>query len=89
MSQRYSYVVSRRFLKNWSKLDVRTKKETVRKIDIFLENPYFPSLKTHKLSGKLKDCWSFSVSHNLRIMFRFGGGKTVEFIDIGSHQIYK
>jgi mRNA-degrading endonuclease YafQ of YafQ-DinJ toxin-antitoxin module len=89
MPQKYSYIVSRRFIKNWSKLDLRTKKETVEKIDIFLENPYSPTIKTHKLTGKLKDCWSFSVSYHLRIMFKFGQGKTVEFIDIGSHEIYK
>jgi len=88
MLQKYSYTVSKRFVKNWSKLNPKTKKETVEKIDIFLKDPYSPTLKTHKLTGKLKDYWSFSVSYNLRVMFKFGKN-VVEFIDIGSHEIYK
>jgi addiction module RelE/StbE family toxin len=89
MLQKYSYTVSRRFVKNWSKLNPKRKKETVEKIDIFLENPYSPTLKTHKLTGKLKDYWSFSVSYNLRVMFKFSKNNVVEFIDIGGHEIYK
>lgn len=27
----------------------------------FINNPFNPSLKTHKLTGKLKSYWSFSV----------------------------
>jgi addiction module RelE/StbE family toxin len=89
MPQKYSYVVSRRFVKNWSRLDHRTKRETVEKIDTFLRHPYSATLKTHKLTGKLKDYWAFSISYSLRIMFRFAGEETVEFIDIGGHEIYK
>lgn len=89
MPKKYSYVVSKRFVKNWSKLSPKTKRETVKKIDILLGNPYSPALKTHKLSGKLNSFWSFSVSYHLRILFRFVPGEIVEFIDVGSHQIYK
>ena len=28
------------------------------------ENLFDPSLKTHKLSGKLKELWSFSIEYN-------------------------
>ncbi|WP_367290077.1 type II toxin-antitoxin system RelE/ParE family toxin [Laspinema palackyanum] len=31
------------------------------KLEIFTSDPYDPSLRTHKLSGKLKDLWSFTV----------------------------
>lgn len=89
MVRKYSYLASRRFVKNWSKLSPKTKKETARKIDIFLENPYSPALKTHKLSGQLKNYWSFSVAYRLRIIFRFYQEDMVEFIDIGGHEIYK
>lgn len=39
------------------------------KIETFRINPFEPSLKTHKLSGKLKNCWNFSVEYDLRIVF--------------------
>jgi len=89
MVQTYSYLASRRFVKNWSKLNPRAKREVNKKIDLFLRNPFTPILKTHKLTGKLKDYWSFSLNYSLRIMFRFTGKKTVGFIDIGGHEIYK
>ena len=87
--KKYSYVASGKFVKNWSRLDSQTQKSVVGKIDLFLENPYLPSLKTHKLSGKLNDFWSFSVSYSLRILFQFSKNSIVEFIDIGGHEIYK
>lgn len=89
MPKKYSYVASKKFVKNWSKLNPKTKNETVEKIDILLQNPYSLNLKTHKLTGKLNGFWSFSVSYHLRILFRFVQGDTVEFIDIGGHEIYK
>ena len=76
-------------MKNWAKLNFKTKEETVKKIDVFLENPFTSSLKTHKLTGILKDYWSFSVSFNLRILFKFAQKNTIEFIDIGTHDLYR
>ena len=39
------------------------------KLEKFQENPFDPSLKTHKLSGKLKELWSFSIEYNQRVIF--------------------
>jgi mRNA-degrading endonuclease YafQ of YafQ-DinJ toxin-antitoxin module len=33
----------------------RLKKKFWEKMEIFLENPFFPQLRTHKLSGKLAE----------------------------------
>lgn len=89
MPKQYSYLASKRFVKNWSRLNPKTKKETVGKIDIFLENPYSPSLRTHKLGGRLNGLYAFSLSYQLRILFRFCQDNIIEFIDIGGHEIYK
>lgn len=55
--------------------------------DLFIEDPFASKLKTHKLSGKLKDLWSFSIGYDLRVVFFFTEDKPkkVVFIDIGSH----
>lgn len=87
--QEYSYEVSRRFVKSFKKYPSVKKVKILEKITLFLESPYSPSLKTHKLTGELKDYWAFSIEYNLRIMFRFVDGKKVQFIDIGTHGIYK
>ena len=31
------------------------------KLELFKDNPFDTGLKTHKLSGKLKEYWSFSI----------------------------
>ena len=59
------------------------------KLKIFIENPFDPSLKTHKLSGKLKNLWSFSLEYNERVLFYFTEDENAVFIDIGNHdQVY-
>lgn len=65
------------------------KTKIVKKINLFLENPFHKNLKTHKLSGKLNVYWSFSINHHWRILFEFIDQNTVGFIDIGTHEIYK
>jgi addiction module RelE/StbE family toxin len=56
------------------------------KIESFKNNPFEPGLKTHKLSGKLKDYWSFSVEYDLRIIFYFSDKEKVVLTDIGTHK---
>ena len=55
-------------------------------IDVFCQNPFDTKLKTHKLTGKLKDLWAFSVSHDCRVIFKFTDSETALLIDIGSHE---
>ena len=58
-------------------------------IDKFMKNPFEPSLKTHKLTGKLSNYWSFSIDYHLRALIEFIDKETVGFIDVGTHEIYK
>jgi len=55
------------------------------KLEQFIVDPFDPSLKTHKLSGKLKDLWSFSVDYDDRVLFYFTEDERAVFVDIGSH----
>lgn len=56
------------------------------KLELFKNNPFEASLKTHKLSGKLKNYWSFSVEYDLRVIFYFADESEIVFIDIGTHR---
>ncbi len=54
------------------------------------DDPFHPVLKTHKLSGKLADCWACSVTDDLRIVFEFeqnpeSGEKEVLLSAFGTH----
>ena len=55
------------------------------KLEVFTNNPFDPSLRTHKLSGKLKDLWSFSVEYDQRVIFYFTDEGNVVFVDLGNH----
>jgi len=56
------------------------------KLKIFIENPFTPQLKTHKLSGELRNLWSFSLEYDLRVLFFFAEENKVVLVDIGTHE---
>ena len=76
------------FQNSYQKLDSRTKKKAEKKEIIFRQNPFDQRLKTHKLHGKLKKLWSFSVDTRYRVIFEFIG-RDVIFLDVGDHDLYK
>lgn len=56
-----------------------------RSILLFEEDPFHPSLQTHKLSGKLKGLHAFTIDYDCRVVFQFLSQDKVLLIDIGSH----
>lgn len=54
-------------------------------VEQFTIDPFDQSLKTHKLSGKLKELWSFSVEYDERVLFYFTEDGNAVFVNIGSH----
>ena len=77
------------FEKDFISLPKEVRKKAERKIKLFEENCFHPSLKTHKLKGILKEFWSFSIDKNYRVIFRFLPNKEVIYYRIGLHKIYK
>mgnify|MGYP001569112472 CR=1 FL=1 len=80
---------SRGFLKSASRLSKRIIETADRKEALFRGDPFHPGLETHKLHGKDKDAWSFSVDRRYRIKFSFLENNRVLFLDIGLHDIYR
>ena len=80
---------SRQFLKTLSRLPKEVVRKAQEKENVFKENPFDLSLKTHKLHGKEKDIWAFSVTWTYRIKFLFITGTEVLFLEIGTHDIYR
>lgn len=81
--------VSSRFKKSYKKLPLQVKQKAKEKEKIFRENPFDARIDTHKLHGKYKDYWAFTVAGQYRIMFVFANGNKIDFINIGTHEIYK
>ena len=56
------------------------------RVAIFKDDPFDPRLKTHKLSGPMKDSSSFSIEHDVRVVFSFVEPSRALFLDIGTHE---
>jgi len=78
-----------KFRKAYKKMPKMVKTKAEEKEKIFLKNPFDSRLDTHKLHGKYKDYQAFTVIGQYRIMFAFVGSHTADFINIGTHDIYK
>lgn len=66
------------------------KKAFLERESLFLDNPFHPLLDTHKLHGKYKEYWAFTVIGQYRAMFRImENGRDIGLINIGTHDIYK
>jgi mRNA-degrading endonuclease YafQ of YafQ-DinJ toxin-antitoxin module len=58
------------------------------RVQIFLEDPFHPLLKTHQLKGEKRDFWAFSVTGDIRVIFS-KVDDTYTLFDIGTHnQVY-
>jgi len=72
------------------KRDKKLAKKIQKKVEFFVKNPRYPSLRLHKVfSSKIGEAFSFWIKGDLRILFRFKGKNKVIFYRIGSHkQVY-
>ncbi|MEK7109883.1 MAG: type II toxin-antitoxin system mRNA interferase toxin, RelE/StbE family [Patescibacteria group bacterium] len=80
---------SPRFKKSIKKIPYEVIEILTQKQSLFIINPFNPALKTHKLTGKLSQYYSFSITNSYRIIFEFLSKNKVIFINIGTHEIYK
>ena len=85
----YIIETSKWFEKSYKKLPKFVKELAKKKETVFRLNPFDPRLETHKLHGKDKDSWSFSITHKYRIKFLFLTDNKILFLDIGKHDIYQ
>ncbi|MBU1200030.1 type II toxin-antitoxin system mRNA interferase toxin, RelE/StbE family [Patescibacteria group bacterium] len=80
---------SPKFAKEYKRLPKKTKNKAEVIEKIFRQNPFDSRLKTHKLSGKLNQFWSFSINHQYHIVFEIVSKNTIWFLSVGTHQIYR
>ena len=68
------------FERRYKKLSKEAKAKAKEKEKIFREDPFDLRLETHKLHGKLRECWAFSVDKRYRIKFVFLNDEKVLFL---------
>lgn len=66
------------------KRNSRLKNKFKQAIEKLINDPFEPSLKTHKLKGDLKEFWSCSVNYETRLRFKIIED-AIELMDIGPH----
>lgn len=77
------------FLRQYDKLPQELQEEAKEKIEIFRGNPRHPSLKAHKLKGKLRGSCSFSVNYKYRIIYEYESKSRVALLAVGDHDVYR
>jgi len=80
----------KRSFKKITKKNPQLTDQIVKALKLLGEDPFTPSLKSHKLGGNLAGLWSCSVAYDCRIVFRFSDDEkfleiVILLVDIGSH----
>ena len=78
-----------KFAREYKKLPRDIKLRAEEKEKTFRRNPFDISLDTHKLHGRLREFWSFSIDRKYRIVFDFDENDIVYFHSAGDHDIYQ
>jgi mRNA-degrading endonuclease YafQ of YafQ-DinJ toxin-antitoxin module len=58
-------------------------------LELLSKDPFFPTLRTHKLKGQLANSWSSSVTYEVRVVFafvEFEGQEAILLETVGTHE---
>jgi len=77
------------FLRDFKKLPAELQADAKDKIELFKNTDNYKKLKVHKLKGKLKTYYSFSISYSHRVVFEYQNKQTVTFLAVGDHDVYR
>ncbi len=78
----------KRIYKKWSQRHPDLEEQFRNRMELFVTDPFHPSLKTHRLSGVLKGSWAVRINYEQRLVFKFVDKqkKKVLLIDMGTHK---
>ena len=80
---------SSRFRRSFKRMPVQIQDDFEKRISLFQEHPFHPSLNTHKLGGRLKEFYAFYLRDGYRVLFDFVARDMILLINIGSHDDYQ
>ena len=82
-------LVSSLYSRLYRKQTAEIRKKIAEREPIFKADVYDPRLNTHKLHGRLRHLWSYSIDLRHRIVFKFIGPASVLYIEVGDHAVYR
>lgn len=79
---------TKQFLKHFEALTLSERKQLRKKMEILVENPFHPSLRSKRIKGttELFEC---SVNMDIRIIWCFEEDQIIMLLDVGHHDILK
>ena len=83
-------VYSNRFLKSARKLPKQQQKKLVNLLEIIQGNPFHSQLHTKSLTGQLSGLYSFRITRDWRVIFRFLSPDKIQLLNLNHRKdIYK
>lgn len=86
--QKIHIIYDEGFAEEFLKLPIHIQGKATKAERLFHNDIFHPSLRLHKLHGKLKGLWSISIDRRHRIVFEYMKKDVIVFHSIGQHAIY-
>ncbi len=81
----YKLKYTKEFEKNLKSLTKQEQNLVANKLKLFIQNPFYPSLRTKKVQG-LDNVFEMSVNMDIRILWKYDSGIIILLLDIGHHK---
>jgi mRNA-degrading endonuclease YafQ of YafQ-DinJ toxin-antitoxin module len=79
---------TREFIQAYDKLPQALKQAVKERVQLFTDKKNHQRLKVHKLHGKYRGFFSFSIDRKNRVMFEWISGAEARLHTVGDHSIY-
>lgn len=81
----YKLKYTKEFEKNLKSLTKQEQKLVANKLKLFIQNPFYPSLRTKKVQG-IENTFEMSVNMDIRILWKYDNGIIILLLDVGHHK---
>ncbi len=81
----YKLKYTKEFKKNLNLLTKQERRMVFSKLNLLVQDPFYPSLRTKKIQG-LTDVFEMSVNMDIRILWKYENGVIILLLDVGHHK---
>lgn len=81
----YKLKYTKEFEKGLKSLSKSEQKQTLAKLKLLTQDPFYPSLRTKKIKG-LDNVFEMSVNMDIRILWSYENGIIILLMEIGYHK---
>jgi len=83
-------IYSKSFLKSTRRLPKKLQIKLAKQLELLQQNPFHPLLHTKSLVGQLVGLYSFRITRDWRVIFKFENPEVIKLIEVGHRKdIYK